>query len=274
MYDSPKSVVSVTCYCVILTVGKGGYMATRAAMTSRNKVDIIRLGISSPNPLTLEGSARLWSSVPGIEIREAFKNSVEIRHGLANRGDVDVILCANSLWLEVFRSLTPDVIAESRQWPRIVIMGPDDPAACQEMFDRSASGYVPYTAGFDELVDVVKLAARGYWAMPGQLLGSTDTVTYSWRRFGSLFTGVLSPREFQITYLVATGLHDKQIATTLNFSVRSVQGMVGTIFDKLKVESRVQLAVLVWTGSHRPEIAHAWGPDVGAVPKEALDRGS
>jgi DNA-binding NarL/FixJ family response regulator len=64
----------------------------------------------------------------------------------------------------------------------------------------------------------------------------------------------------EVVRLVACGLHDREIASRLNLSVRTIHGLVSAALAKLGVSSRVQLACLVWTG--------------GAVPAEAGHRHS
>jgi two-component system, NarL family, nitrate/nitrite response regulator NarL len=65
----------------------------------------------------------------------------------------------------------------------------------------------------------------------------------------SVFTG-LSPRERQITSLVASGQQNKFISHKLQISEKTVKAHLTTIFRKLGVEGRTQLALAV-TGTRR-----------------------
>jgi len=60
----------------------------------------------------------------------------------------------------------------------------------------------------------------------------------------------LSPREREITSLVASGQQNKFISSKLQISEKTVKAHLTTIFRKLGVDGRTQLALAV-TGAHR-----------------------
>lgn len=51
----------------------------------------------------------------------------------------------------------------------------------------------------------------------------------------------LTPREWEVTGLVGTGLTNKEVAGRLSISRRTVQVHLANIFKKLKVQNRVEL---------------------------------
>jgi DNA-binding NarL/FixJ family response regulator len=55
----------------------------------------------------------------------------------------------------------------------------------------------------------------------------------------------LSPRERDVAAAVGRGLGNAEIAATLHLSVATVKGHVSRLFDKLEVDNRVQIALLV-----------------------------
>ena len=55
----------------------------------------------------------------------------------------------------------------------------------------------------------------------------------------------LSPRERDVALAVGLGQGNAQIAETLHLSVATVKGHVSRLFDKLDVDNRVQIALLV-----------------------------
>src|SRR5262245_36377862 len=63
------------------------------------------------------------------------------------------------------------------------------------------------------------------------------------------FSG-LSPREREIASLVATGQHNKSISSNLHISEKTVKAHLTTIFRKLQIEGRTQLALAV-IGTHQ-----------------------
>jgi DNA-binding NarL/FixJ family response regulator len=55
----------------------------------------------------------------------------------------------------------------------------------------------------------------------------------------------LSPRERDVALAVGQGLGNAEIAATLHLSVATVKGHVSRLLDKLEVDNRVQIALLV-----------------------------
>jgi DNA-binding NarL/FixJ family response regulator len=61
----------------------------------------------------------------------------------------------------------------------------------------------------------------------------------------------LSPRERDVALAVGLGLGNAEIATTLHLSVATVKGHVSRLLDKLDVDNRVQIALLVQVAGER-----------------------
>jgi non-specific serine/threonine protein kinase len=68
--------------------------------------------------------------------------------------------------------------------------------------------------------------------------------------------GLLTRREREIAELVASGLSNREIATRLFISKRTVDAHVEHIFSKLEISSRVQLTVLLQ--DQAPRARAAW----------------
>jgi DNA-binding NarL/FixJ family response regulator len=61
----------------------------------------------------------------------------------------------------------------------------------------------------------------------------------------------LSPRERDVALAVGQGHGNAEIAATLHLSVATVKGHVSRLLDKLEVDNRVQIALLVQAGAER-----------------------
>jgi predicted ATPase/DNA-binding NarL/FixJ family response regulator len=73
----------------------------------------------------------------------------------------------------------------------------------------------------------------------------------------SAVPGLLTRREREIAELVASGLSNREVATRLFISKRTVDAHVEHIFSKLEISSRVQLTVLLQ--DQAPRARAAWG---------------
>jgi DNA-binding NarL/FixJ family response regulator len=62
----------------------------------------------------------------------------------------------------------------------------------------------------------------------------------------------LSARELEVAEAVALGLSNKEVAASLNISVRTVENHMRSIFAKLSVNTRTRLAAKLHGGIVRP----------------------
>jgi two-component system nitrate/nitrite response regulator NarL len=78
-------------------------------------------------------------------------------------------------------------------------------------------------------------------------------------------TTTLSPREREIVAAVARGLSNRAIAAEAGIAPQTVKNHLSAIFQKLQVESRVQLAILALQrglGEAPPASEKAFSPDL------------
>jgi DNA-binding NarL/FixJ family response regulator len=60
---------------------------------------------------------------------------------------------------------------------------------------------------------------------------------------------ILTPRELEVAHLVAYGKSNRAIAQHLSVSLRTVENHLHSIYTKLNIESRTQLAFEVYKSS-------------------------
>jgi DNA-binding CsgD family transcriptional regulator len=108
-----------------------------------------------------------------------------------------------------------------------------------------------YDAGYDDLVADVRevLGENDFSATQaeGAALSVEDAIAYAQRGRGerkrpSSGWASLTPTELDVAGLVSEGLANKEIATRLFVSPRTVQTHLTHIYTKLGITSRVQLA--------------------------------
>jgi DNA-binding NarL/FixJ family response regulator len=102
---------------------------------------------------------------------------------------------------------------------------------------RVLLGLACRTLGDDDTAALELEAARGVFAQLGAVsdLAQVDSLT---RRVASGNTRGLTPRELQVLRLVAAGKSNREIASALVISERTVDRHVSNIFTKLGVSSR------------------------------------
>lgn len=128
----------------------------------------------------------------------------------------------------------------------IVVSANDDPRVIRRALDHGAAGYLPKSAGLDELRDAIRTVLACETWLPPVLRASvaraqsapSDTDLAA--RLASL-----SPQQFRVLSLVADGLLNKQIADRLDIQERTVKAHLTAIFERLGVRNRTQASVVL-----------------------------
>lgn len=105
-----------------------------------------------------------------------------------------------------------------------------------------ASGIVLKEDAEDFLIDSIRAASKGQQAMDPRLASRIEDLTSGVKPARRL--DVLSRREKEIVEGVARGLRNRQIGEELSMSEGSIKVYLHTIFEKLDVRSRTELAIL------------------------------
>jgi len=128
----------------------------------------------------------------------------------------------------------------------IVVSANDDPRVVRRALDHGAAGYLPKSAGLDDLRDAIRSVMACEQWLPASLhaavmraQSSADDSALAAR------LASLSPQQFRVLALVAEGLLNKQIADRLDVQERTVKAHLSAIFDRLGVRNRTQAGVVL-----------------------------
>lgn len=128
----------------------------------------------------------------------------------------------------------------------VLVSANEDPRIVRRALDHGAAGYIPKSAGLDEMRDAIRTvlacdqwlppALRGAVARAPSAPGDADLAA----RLASL-----TPQQFRVLVLVAQGLLNKQIADRLDIQERTVKAHLSAIFEKLGARNRTQASVIL-----------------------------
>ncbi len=128
----------------------------------------------------------------------------------------------------------------------IVVSANDDPRVVRRALDHGAAGYLPKSAGLDDLRDAIRTVLACQTWLPASLRA---TVARSQSSPGDAALASrlasLSPQQFRVLTLVAEGLLNKQIADRLDVQERTVKAHLSAIFERLNVRNRTQAGVIL-----------------------------
>lgn len=162
---------------------------------------------------------------------------------LVRRTEPDVVLMDLSMPTLDGIEATRLVMAARPETNVLVLTSYSDRDSILRALDAGARGYVLKDAEPDELLRAIRAAARG----EAPLSPRAAQALVSARRESSP-ASVLSEREREVLALVAAGLANKQIATRLEISEKTVKSHLTRIFREIGVFDRTQAAL--WAQKH------------------------
>ena len=128
----------------------------------------------------------------------------------------------------------------------IVVSANDDPRVVRRALDHGAAGYIPKSAGLDDLRDAIRTElACGTWLPPPLRASVARAQSAPADAALAARLASLSPQQFRVLTLVAEGLLNKQIADRLDVQERTVKAHLSAIFERLAVRNRTQAGVIL-----------------------------
>lgn len=152
--------------------------------------------------------------------------------------------------LALFESLKPDLVMTDLRMPKLdgvqliesildrdpsarilVLTHYDGEESIFRALRAGALGYVTKEAERAELFAAIRAVAAGQRYLPAAIATKLD---------GRAATPALSPREQQVLELICDGLSNKEIATRLSLSEKTISMFVVRLYAKMKVHSRAE----------------------------------
>jgi two-component system invasion response regulator UvrY len=199
----------------------------------------MRVVVTDDHRVVREGLRYMLNDAPDVDVVGEAESGEELL-ALVGSEVVDVVLLDVRMpgmsGLDVLERL-----AEDAPQVRVLMLSMhDQPAYVRRAIELGAAGYLLKSAGRDELLTALQVAAEGGTYLPGELMEPL-VATMAGRTRSS---GKLSPREHQVLQLVANGLENKQIATELDLSEATVKTYLRGVFERLEVSSRAEAAAV------------------------------
>ena len=204
----------------------------------------IRILIADDHAVVREGTRRILEQEPDMEVV-----------GEAGDGEEAVNLAT---------SLKPDVVIMDISMPKmdgieatrlikaacpsitvLALSAYDDDQFVFSLLEAGAAGYLLKSVRSRELLDAIRAVYSGESVLHPSIARKVLNrfVSASGKPEGKEISGMLSDREMEVLKLAAKGLSNQDIAEKLCLSIRTVQGHLGHIFNKLQVGSRTEAVV-------------------------------
>ncbi len=202
---------------------------------------MIKVGIAEDHPIARRGLVDLLKTTDDIVlIGQASDGAGALELAALSNGEPDILLLDVRMpdvsGLEVTRRI-------SEQHPSvqvIILTAMDDPRTVSEAVRAGAKGYVLKTAGGDEILETVRLVARGHVVIDSKAwsaLADGEAQPKTSPR------GPVSSREIEVLELIAEGHTNKHIAEELGLSPETVKTHVERIRKRFRAHDRTDAAV-------------------------------
>ena len=126
--------------------------------------------------------------------------------------------------------------------PVAIVSATEDAQVMRTAIDFGASGFVPKSAGADQIRDAIVQIMEGDIWVPADLDLSGEQDSESAQLAAKLST--LTPQQVRVLMMLSRGLLNKQIAYELSVSEATVKAHVSAILQKLSVDSRTQAVIV------------------------------
>jgi two-component system nitrate/nitrite response regulator NarL len=173
----------------------------------------------------------------------------------ANWGQVQAAKAGDVVWVSVGYPTWADAVARllaAKPRVRVVVLSPvPDQAEGLQAINIGARGYCHLFAVPELLQDVATVVEQGgLWVGPelvDRIVAATrDLLQRSPAAVASLpaaDVSLLSARELEVAQAVAVGKSNREVAEQLFIAERTVKAHLGSVFEKLGVRDRLQLAL-------------------------------
>lgn len=199
--------------------------------------------VADDHDLVRMGIVRMLADVPGFTVVGEAKTGEEAVR-LAREQKPDVILMDVKMPGIGGLEATKKVLAHNPNIKIIAVTSLADDMYPERLMKAGACGYVTKGANFDEMIDAIKTVVAGNRYMSNNVAQQLALRSFSGGKSGASPFELLSERELQTAILIANGAKVQTIADTFCVSPKTINSYRYRIFEKLNINSDVELTLL------------------------------
>jgi len=201
----------------------------------------IRIVVADDHKIMREGLKALIDKQPNMEVAAEAQDGLTATK-LARKLLPHIIIMDIGMPEMNGIDATRQIVSENKDVKIVALSMHSDRRFVLEMLKAGASGYLLKDSAFEELVNAVHTVMDGQPYLSPRI---TDIIVKEYlynlpRNEPSVFT-ILTAREREVLQHLAEGKSTKQIASTLNLSVKTVETHRQQIMDKLEIRTVAEL---------------------------------
>lgn len=225
--------------------GRSVVTPTTSERLNRGKHDaeVIRILLADDHALVREGTRRLLEAEEDVQVvAEAANGEEAVAAALQFCPTITImdIAMPGMGGIEATRTIK----AHCPETAVLVLSAYDDEPYLFALFEAGAAGFLLKKVRGQELIAAVRAVARGESVLQPELAGRVMRRLTAGAHLSQRSTDLLSERELDVLRLAARGLLNKEIASRLGVSIRTVHSHLANVFTKMHVGSRTE-AILV-----------------------------
>ena len=207
-------------------------------------MDKIRIIIADDHAVVREGTRKILEQEQDLQVvGEAADGEEAVKLATSVKPDVAIIDISMPRLDGI--EATKQIKALYPSTAILILSAYDDDQFVFSLLEAGAAGYLLKSVRGQELIDAVRAVHAGESVLHPSIARKVLNrfVPVSGKPEKQKPSEVLSKRETDILKFAAKGLSNKEIAQELCLSIRTVQGHLGNIFNKLNVSSRTEAVV-------------------------------
>lgn len=218
------------------------------------ELEKVKVLVVDDHTLFAEGTVSLLSIDPHISVVGIAKNGIECMDIIRNHVP-DVVLLDINL-PDICGTDLIDKIKKTQPKIKILMLTGQNPKGfVTKSISKGASGFLLKECSAKEMIEAIfRVNNEDVYFSKGLEVfirhAKNSNNLYSIAEFEKTPSELLTTREIEIMELVAKGLHNKEIASTVGINVRTVDFHVSNLLSKLGVSTRFE-AILKWANDDK-----------------------
>lgn len=201
-----------------------------------------RIVVADDHDLVRMGIVRMLSDVPNFEVVGEARSGEEAVNLVREKQPCVVLMDVKMPGIGGLEA-TRKVLQSSPSTKVVAVTAIADDLYSDRILKAGAAGYVTKDTGFHEILKAIETVLRGHLYMSNDMAQQVALRNYTGGVERSPFDD-LSERELQTAVMISNGVKVQKIAGSFCISPKTVNSYRYRIFEKLGIESDVELALL------------------------------
>jgi DNA-binding NarL/FixJ family response regulator len=207
-----------------------------------NEEGIIRVAVVDDQRLFVKGLSGLVDMLPGLKVVGVAHDGEEGVE-LCRKEEPDVVLMDISMPKMDGISATREIKDLLPQTAVIILTGHEENEYIFEAFEAGAQGYLLKDSEAEDLVRAIHTVHAGNTIIALELAQKMLNTFETGGPRGTRLVPPLTERELEVIRALAQGMSDRQIASSLDISDKTVRNHTSNIYRKLHIFDRTQAVI-------------------------------